>query len=248
MILFPAIDIKDGKCVRLRQGKYNDVTVFSSDPVEMAMHWYKQGARYLHVVDLDGAFEGKPKNYSLIANICRSVDIPVQLGGGIRSFDIARQYIDAGVFRIIIGTMFLEDRDGFIKICREFSGKVGVSLDAENGRLKARGWVKDTSVEIISILPDVMSCGASFIVYTDISRDGMQTGINPDPIKNVLQYTELPVIAAGGVKDIEDIKALYPLTKMGLEGVITGRAIYEGSLNFKEANEWILAQEKSKMG
>ncbi len=243
MILFPAIDIKDGKCVRLRQGKYNDVTIFSDNPVDMAMYWYDLGAKFLHIVDLDGAFEGKPKNYFIIKDICKKLDIPVQLGGGIRDIETARGYFDAGVTRVIIGTLFLEDRDRFVHICQEFPSKVGVSLDAENGILKSRGWVRDTNIEITSILPDVKSSGAGFIVYTDISRDGMQTGLNLESIKGVLKNTSLPVIAAGGVKDMKDIMALYPLTKLGLQGAITGRAIYEGTLDLKEALSWISSQE-----
>ncbi len=242
MILFPAIDIRDRECVRLRQGKYDDVTVFSKDPVKMARHWCNMGAKYLHIVDLDGAFEGRPKNYTLIAKICSSVDIPIQLGGGIRNIEVAEAYFKAGVERLIIGTMFFEDRAHVKKMCDIFPGKIGISLDVENGIIKTRGWAKDTGININSVIKDVEDIGAGFIVYTDISKDGMQTGIDLTPIKEVVTLTRLPVIYAGGVRDIEDIKRLYSLYNSGLQGVITGRAIYEGSLDFKEANEWLSRQ------
>lgn len=242
MILFPAIDIKNGECVRLRQGKYNDVTVFSKDPVEMAKHWVDKGAIYLHIVDLDGAFEGVPKNYNLIEKICNAIDIPVQLGGGIRNFDVARKYFDAGVTRLIIGTMFFEEPSIFKSLCDKYKGKIGVSLDAEKGKLKSRGWVEDTGLTIESVILDAENMGAGFIVYTDISKDGMQTGINPEPVKRFLSLTKLPVIYAGGVRDIDDVKRLYPLKEYGLQGIITGRAIYEGTLNFEEAIMWLETQ------
>jgi len=242
MILFPAIDIKNGECVRLRQGKYNDVTVFSKDPVEMAKHWVDKGAKYLHIVDLDGAFEGVPKNYNLIEKICNAIDIPVQLGGGIRNFDVARKYFDAGVTRLIIGTMFFEEPSIFKSLCDKYKGKIGVSLDAEKGKLKSRGWVEDTGLTIESVILDAENMGAGFIVYTDISKDGMQTGINPEPVKRFLSLTKLPVIYAGGVRDIDDVKRLYPLKEYGLQGIITGRAIYEGTLNFEEAIMWLETQ------
>ena len=242
MILFPAIDIKNGECVRLRQGKYNDVTVFSKDPVEMAKHWANKGAKYLHIVDLDGAFEGVPKNYNLIEKICNSIDIPVQLGGGIRNFEVAKRYFDAGVTRLIIGTMFFEEPSIFKSLCDKYKGKIGVSLDAEKGKLKSRGWVEDTGLTIESVILDAENMGAGFIVYTDISKDGMQTGINPEPVKRFLSLTKLPVIYAGGVRDINDVKRLYPLKEYGLQGIITGRAIYEETLNFEEAIMWLETQ------
>ena len=242
MILFPAIDIKNGECVRLRQGKYNDVTVFSKDPVEMAKHWADKGAKYLHIVDLDGAFEGVPKNYNLIEKICNSIDIPVQLGGGIRNFEVARRYFDAGVTRLIIGTMFFEEPSIFKSLCDKYKGKIGVSLDAEKGKLKSRGWVEDTGLTIDSVVLDAQNMGAGFIVYTDISKDGMQTGINPEPVKRFLSLTKLPVIYAGGVRDINDVKRLYPLKEYGLQGIITGRAIYEETLDFEEAIMWLETQ------
>ncbi len=239
MILFPAVDIKSGQCVRLKQGLENEVTVFSSDPVSMALRWEELGARWLHLVDLDGAFSGKPVNQGLIKDICRQVNIPVQLGGGIRDIHCAAAYIDAGVQRIIIGTMAIEDKSMFADLCMEYPGRVGVSLDARNGRLKSRGWVADTGLMMEDVVPLLESCGSSFFVYTDISRDGMQSGINLSALEKMLSLTSQPVIAAGGVSVLEDIQQIYPLSKRGLEGAITGRAIYAGSLDFQAAVHWI---------
>jgi phosphoribosylformimino-5-aminoimidazole carboxamide ribotide isomerase len=243
MIIFPAVDIKDGQCVRLKQGLEHEVTVFSNDPVQMAKHWEESGAKWLHLVDLDGAFSGRPKNFHLIEKICQGVNIPVQLGGGIRDLDIARAYMDAGVTRIIIGTMALEDRDLFGRLCELYPGKVGVSLDAENGKLKSKGWVEDTGLTIEQAIPELIRLGSAFIIFTDITRDGMQTGVNITSLQNVLSLSSVPVIVAGGIATLEDIKAVYPLKEKGLEGVITGRAIYSGSLDFKEAVLWLEEQE-----
>ncbi|MBT8762410.1 1-(5-phosphoribosyl)-5-[(5-phosphoribosylamino)methylideneamino]imidazole-4-carboxamide isomerase [Desulfohalobiaceae bacterium Ax17] len=242
MIIFPAVDIKDGQCVRLKQGLEHEVTVFSNDPVQMASHWEELGAKWLHLVDLDGAFSGRPKNFRLIEKICQTVNIPVQLGGGIRDLDIAKAYIDAGVTRIIIGTMALEDKELFAKLCALYPGQVGVSLDAENGKLKSKGWVEDTGVTIEQAIPELIRLGSAFIIFTDITRDGMQVGVNQTSLQEVLNLSSVPVIVAGGIATLEDIKKVYPLKERGLEGVITGRAIYSGSLDFKEAIEWLESQ------
>ncbi len=239
MILFPAIDIKNGQCVRLRQGLENEVTVFSSDPTAMAEHWARLGASWLHLVDLDGAFSGEPVNYHLIASICDAVNIPVQLGGGIRDRGTVKAYFKAGVHRLIIGTMALEDRELFKELCREFPDKIGVSLDAMDGRLRSRGWVEDTGITVDQVLPELESMGAAFFVYTDISRDGMQSGVNISALEHVLEITNKPVIAAGGISTLEDIQEIFPLSRKGLHGVITGRAIYSGSLDLKTALRWI---------
>ena len=242
MILFPAVDIKDGRCVRLRQGLADQVTVFSRDPAAMARHWADLGARWLHVVDLDGAFSGMPRNFELIRDICGQLRIPVQLGGGIRDLDTAKAYIDAGVNRLIIGTMALDQPETFASVCAALPGKVGVSLDAVDGRLKTKGWVEDAGKSVLDEAPGLKGLGAAFLVYTDISRDGMQTGVNIPALTALLGVTDLPVIAAGGVAVLDDLKALLPLGTQGLEGAITGRAIYEGTLDFKEAMDWITAQ------
>ncbi len=242
MILFPAVDIKNGQCVRLRQGIENEVTVFSPDPAAMAEHWERLGASWLHLVDLDGAFSGEPVNQALIQDICRRVSIPVQLGGGIRDIDTAAAYMNAGVERLIIGTMALEDKSLFADLCIEFPGRIGVSLDARDGKLKSRGWVADTGLMVDDIVPVLESLGSAFFIYTDIARDGMQSGVNLSALEAMLGLTGKPVIVAGGVSVLEDIQQVYPLADKGLEGVITGRAIYSGSLDFKMAVDWIKAQ------
>lgn len=239
MILYPAIDIKDGQAVRLKQGLADQVTVFSPDPVAAAVHWLDLGAKALHVVDLDGAFSGLPKNKDLIARICSRAGVPVQLGGGIRDVATAVAYVEAGVARLLIGTMALADPDTFGALCEALPGKVGVSLDADGGRLKTKGWVEDSGLTVDDVLPRLEAQGAAFLVYTDISRDGMQTGVNIEAMEALLSKTKLPVMAAGGVAVLDDLKALYHLHAKGLEGVITGRAIYTGTLDFAEANAWL---------
>lgn len=239
MILFPAVDIKDGRCVRLRQGLADQVTVFSQNPAAMARHWADLGAEWLHVVDLDGAFSGMPRNFELIKAICAELSIPVQLGGGIRDLDTAKAYMDAGVNRLIIGTMALAEPELFREVCAALPGRVGVSLDAVDGQLKTKGWVEDAGKSVLDVAPGLAEMGAAFLVYTDISRDGMQTGVNIDALKALLAATDLPVIAAGGVAVLDDLKALKPLEELGLEGAITGRAIYEGTLDFARALSWL---------
>ena len=234
MILFPAVDIKGGQAVRLRRGRADDSTVFSDDPVAAALQWQEQGAKFLHLVDLDGAFEGVSPNTDLVRRICEALSIPVQLGGGIRDEETAHRWLDAGVARLIIGTLALED-----------PARIGVSLDAENGRLKTRGWVGDTPYTVDDVVPRLAEDGAAFLVYTDIERDGMQTGVNVPALTHLAQTSKVPVIAAGGVATLDDVKALYPLSvSANLEGAISGRAIYEGTLDLREAMSWIAAQER----
>lgn len=244
MIIFPAVDIKGGQAVRLKQGKADQETVFSSDPVAMAKKWQEQGGKWLHVIDLDGAFSGEPVNRDLIQNICSSVTMPVQLGGGIRDLETAKAYLDAGVSRLIIGTIALTEPELFGSICKAFPGKIGVSLDAEGGVLKTKGWVEDSGQTIYDVLPRLEEQGVAFIIYTDIDRDGMQTGVNIPALTKLAQSASVPVIAAGGVATLDDIKALYPLTKdANLEGAISGKAIYTGTLDLKEASDWIATQD-----
>ncbi|MDR1856114.1 MAG: 1-(5-phosphoribosyl)-5-[(5-phosphoribosylamino)methylideneamino]imidazole-4-carboxamide isomerase [Desulfovibrio sp.] len=246
MILFPAVDIKDGKAVRLRQGKAGDVTVFADDPVDAALDWQSRGAKWLHVVDLDGAFEGVPRSRPIVERLCARVGIPVQLGGGIRDLPTARSYLDAGVERVIVGTMALEDPDGFAALCAALPGRVGVSLDAEGGRLKSRGWVAATEATVRDVLPGLVEAGAAFAVYTDIARDGMQKGVNVEALKEVATLSTVPVIAAGGVTTLEDVQRLHPLTlTTRLVGAISGRALYEGTLDLGEALAWIAGQPQT---
>jgi phosphoribosylformimino-5-aminoimidazole carboxamide ribotide isomerase len=246
VILFPAVDIKNGQCVRLRQGRADDVTVFSAHPAEMAEHWTRLGAEWLHLVDLDGAFNGHPVNFALIKDICARINIPVQLGGGIRNLQTAMAYLDAGVKRLIIGTLALESPEEFGAMCAALPGRIGVSLDAVDGALKTKGWVADVGLTVDQVLPRLAGQGAVFIIYTDISRDGMHAGVNFTGLKQLLTKTSLPIIAAGGVSCLEDVRNLFPLAAQGLEGVITGRAIYEGTLDFQKALAWIKEQKGSQ--
>ena len=240
MIFFPAIDIKGGLCVRLTQGRADKETVFAKDPVAMARHWQSQGAQWLHIVDLDGAFEGLPANRDLIQAICQSVSIPVQLGGGIRDMETAGAYMEAGVRRLIIGTLALEDPDGYQALIKAFPGRIGVSLDAENGRLKSKGWVTDSGYTVDDVLPRLTEQGTAFLVYTDISRDGTGKGVNLSAVAALAEKSRIPVIAAGGVHTMQDIQNLYQVSlRANLEGAISGRAIYEGTLDTAEAVRWL---------
>lgn len=244
MIILPAVDIKDGKAVRLKQGRADAATVFSPDPVAAALAWEKRGACYLHVIDLDGAFEGLPRSRDIVKSICARLSIPVELGGGIRDIETARIYFDCGVTRLIIGTMALENPECFARLCAKFPGRIGVSLDAEKGRLKTKGWLADAGRSVDEVLPGIVGAGASFIVYTDIERDGMQSGVNIEAMSHLTRISPLPVLAAGGVATLEDVKALYPLSCDGkLEGAISGRALYEGTLDLAEANSWLDARQ-----
>ncbi|QCC84870.1 1-(5-phosphoribosyl)-5-[(5-phosphoribosylamino)methylideneamino]imidazole-4-carboxamide isomerase [Desulfovibrio desulfuricans] len=243
MILFPAVDIQDGKAVRLKQGRAHESTVFAEDPTDAAKAWEARGARWLHVVDLDGAFDGAAKSRKIVRRICTELSIPVQLGGGIRDMDTARAYLDAGVSRLIIGTLALEQPDLFAEMCRAFPGRIGVSLDADGGKLKTRGWVADTGLTVDGALPRLLADGAAFIIYTDIERDGMQCGVNVAALEHLSRLSTVPVIAAGGVATLADVQKLYPLTlSTSLVGAVSGRALYEGTLNLEEANAWIAAQ------
>ncbi|MBP3731391.1 MAG: 1-(5-phosphoribosyl)-5-[(5-phosphoribosylamino)methylideneamino]imidazole-4-carboxamide isomerase [Mailhella sp.] len=244
MIIFPAVDLQGGKAVRLKQGKAGESTVFSDDPVAAALHWQAEGAEWLHLIDLDGAFQGKSVNAGLVSAISKALDIPIELGGGIRDEEAARMWFDAGVTRIIIGTMALEEPARFARLCGTFPGRVGVSLDAVDGHLKTRGWVADAGLTVDEVLPRLADDGAAFIIYTDIARDGMQSGVNMPMLSRLAANSPLPVVAAGGVATLDDIKALYPLSINGsLQGAISGRAIYEGTLNLRQAMAWIKAQQ-----
>lgn len=243
MILFPAVDIQNGKAVRLKQGRAHESTVFAEDPTDAAKAWEARGAQWLHVVDLDGAFDGAAKSREIVRRICTELSIPVQLGGGIRDMETARAYLDAGVTRLIIGTLALEQPDLFAEMCRTFPGRIGVSLDAEGGKLKTRGWVADTGLTVDGALPRLLEDGAAFIIYTDIERDGMQCGVNVAALEHISRLSTVPVIAAGGVATLADVQKLYPLTlTTSLVGAVSGRALYEGTLNIEEANAWVAAQ------
>ena len=243
MILFPAVDIQNGKAVRLKQGRAHESTVFAEDPTDAAKAWEARGAQWLHVVDLDGAFDGAAKSREIVRRICTELSIPVQLGGGIRDMETARAYLDAGVTRLIIGTLALEKPELFAEMCRTFPGHIGVSLDADGGKLKTRGWVADTGLTVDGALPRLLEDGAAFIIYTDIERDGMQCGVNVAALEHISRLSTVPVIAAGGVATLADVQKLYPLTlTTSLVGAVSGRALYEGTLSIEEANAWVAAQ------
>lgn len=244
MIIFPAVDLQGGKAVRLKHGRADESTVYNDDPVAAALHWQAQGAEWLHLIDLDGAFQGKSVNAKLVADISAALDIPIELGGGVRDEDAARMWFDAGVTRLIIGTMALEKPQEYARLCKLFPGKIGVSLDAVDGRLKTRGWVTDAGLTIDEVLPHLVDDGTAFIIYTDIARDGMQSGVNMPMLSRLARTSPVPIIAAGGVATLDDIKALYPLSvEANLEGAISGRAIYEGTLDLPEAMAWIKSQK-----
>ncbi len=238
MIVIPAIDLKDGQCVRLRQGLIEDTTVFSSNPIEMAMQWVEQGARRLHLVDLNGAFEGRPVNAASVTEIVSAFpDLPVQIGGGIRNIKIANTYIEAGISYLIIGTMAVTDPEFVFELCREFPNKVIVGLDANNGFVATKGWVQKTNLNVVDLSKKFEQDGINSIIYTDIARDGMMQGMNIKAIVNLAKQISIPIIASGGVTNIGDIIGLLTEVHFGIMGVITGRAIYEGTLDFKQAQQ-----------
>ncbi|MFY9479587.1 MAG: 1-(5-phosphoribosyl)-5-[(5-phosphoribosylamino)methylideneamino]imidazole-4-carboxamide isomerase [Pseudomonadota bacterium] len=237
MLLIPAIDLKDGKCVRLKQGDMNDSTTFGEDPAAMARRWLDAGARRLHLVDLNGAFAGKPVNEAAIKAIIKEVgdEIPVQLGGGIRDLDTIERYLDDGLSYVIIGTAAVKN-PGFLKdACSAFGGHILVGLDAKDGKVATDGWSKLSGHEVIDLAKKFEDYGVEGIIYTDIGRDGMLTGINIDATVKLAQALAVPVIASGGLSNILDIEKLCAVEDEGVEGVICGRAIYSGDLDFAAA-------------
>ena len=237
MLLIPAIDLKDGHCVRLKQGDMDQSTTFGEDPAAMARKWVGQGARRLHLVDLNGAFAGVPKNYAAIKSILKEVgdEIPVQLGGGIRDLDTIEKYIDGGLRYVIIGTAAVKN-PGFLKdACSAFGGHIIVGLDAKDGKVATDGWSKLTGHEVVDLAKKFEDWGVESIIYTDIGRDGMLSGINIDATVKLAQASTIPVIASGGLSNMADIDALCAVEDEGVEGVIAGRAIYTGDLDFAAA-------------
>ena len=237
MLIIPAIDLKDGRCVRLKQGDMNDATVFSEDPAGMAKHWLDQGAARLHVVDLNGATVGKPKNEAGIKAILSAIDgrIPVQLGGGIRDLDTIERYLDLGVTYIIIGTAAVKN-PGFLQdACTAFSGHIIVGLDAKDGKVAVEGWSKLTGHDVLDLAKKFEDYGAEAVIYTDIGRDGMLSGVNIEATVKLARTLRVPVIASGGLTGLRDIEALCAVEAEGISGVITGRAIYEGTIDFRQA-------------
>ena len=237
MLLIPAIDLKDGKCVRLKQGDMNDSTAFGDDPAAIARRWVDAGARRLHLVDLNGAFAGRPINEAAIKAILAEVgdEIPVQLGGGIRDLDTIERYLDDGLSFIIIGTAAVKS-PGFLKdACSAFGGHIIVGLDAKDGKVATDGWSKLTGHEVLDLARKFEDYGVEGVIYTDIGRDGMLTGINIDATVKLAKSLTIPVIASGGLSNLADIERLCAVESEGIEGVICGRAIYTGALDFAAA-------------
>jgi phosphoribosylformimino-5-aminoimidazole carboxamide ribotide isomerase len=233
MFIIPAIDLKDGQCVRLLQGRKDAVTVYSADPSSTAKKWESMGAKVLHVVDLDGAFTGDQKNYSRILQIRKAVNMMIEVGGGIRDISTVDKLISAGIDRVIIGTSAIEDVNFVINACNKFPGKVLIGIDAKDGKVAVKGWEEVSSIEARELARRVERIGVSGIIYTDISRDGMLTGPNLPALEEMVGTVNIPVIASGGIANIDDIRNLLNIKNVW--GAITGKAIYSGSLDLKEA-------------
>ncbi|MBT4519556.1 MAG: 1-(5-phosphoribosyl)-5-[(5-phosphoribosylamino)methylideneamino]imidazole-4-carboxamide isomerase [Halieaceae bacterium] len=239
MLIIPAIDLKNGQCVRLRQGVMDDSTVFSDDPVAMAERWVNAGCRRLHLVDLNGAFAGEPVNGEVVTAIATAFpELPIQIGGGIRSLETIEHYVNAGVSYVIIGTRAVKEPEFVSLACRAFPGKVIVGLDARDGLVATDGWAEVSDIRATDLARQFEPHGVAAIVYTDIARDGMMQGVNVDATLAMTQASSIPVIASGGITTIEDIKRLKLVSNRGICGAITGRAIYEGTLDVAEAQRF----------
>lgn len=239
MILIPAVDIKGGRCVRLREGRADAETVFSEFPQKMAQKWVEQGAERLHIIDLDGAFEKGPRNVSIIKDIVNMTKIPIQLGGGVRDLKTMESYLSLGLAQVILGTVALKEPPLVKEACRLFPDHIMVSLDARDNRIAVEGWTEISEIDPVDLAKQYQDWGVKAIIFTDIARDGTQQGPSIESTRRLAQATSLPVIAAGGIAALEDILSLAPLESEGLVGIITGRAIYSGSLNLAEAMEWL---------
>lgn len=238
MLLIPAIDIKDGRCVRLRQGQMDQETVYGENPVAMAKRWIEAGARRLHIVDLDGAIAGKPENADVIHEIAAAwPGIPIQVGGGIRDEDTIQTYLDVGVSHVIVGTKAVTTPHFVSDICLEFPGHIIVGLDAKNGRLATNGWSKLSHHGVIDMAKRFEDDGVAAIIFTDIGRDGMMNSVNIDATVDLCREVTVPIIASGGITNMDDIRALCKAAEEGIAGAITGRAIYEGTLDFAAAQK-----------
>src|SRR5471032_3213041 len=237
MLIIPAIDIKDGRAVRLEQGNMDKETVFSDDPAAVARHWLDQGARRLHLVDLNGAVAGKPRNESVIKEIVGAIGgrIPIQLGGGVRDLDTVERYLDDGISYIIIGTAAVKN-PGFLQdACSAFTGHIIVGLDAKDGKVAVEGWSKMTGHDVVDLGKKFEDYGVEALVYTDIGRDGMLTGVNVEATLKLAQAIKIPIIASGGLSSVKDVQAVCKLVPEGIVGAIAGRALYEGKLDFRKA-------------
>ncbi len=235
MLIIPAIDLKDGKCVRLIQGQMQDETVYSEEPEAMALRWAAAGARLLHVVDLDAAVQGSPRNQACIARIIREAGIPVQVGGGMRNLRAVDACLEMGAFRVIVGTAAVQDMNFVRTLCRVHPGRITVAIDARQGRVATHGWTRTTDIQAVDLGRQVEDAGVGALIFTDIHRDGMQTGPNIEETRKLAEAVQVPVIASGGVGTIDHVRALLPLEAVGVIGVITGKALYSGSIRLEEA-------------
>ena len=234
MLVIPAIDLKDGRCVRLRQGDMSEETVYSEDPSAMALRWEGLGARLLHVVDLNGAIDGEPRNLAQIEAILKAVSIPIQVGGGIRTLETVRMYLSRGVTRVVMGTAVLQDRVVLEQACKEFPGRILVGIDAKNGLVAVKGWTSVSNTTVRELVGTLKGLPLAGVVYTDIARDGMLEGPNLSSLRDIVDASPVPVIASGGVTRIEDIRAINALGAR-IEGAIVGKALYDGKLDLKQA-------------
>jgi len=235
MLVIPAIDLKEGKCVRLEQGLMERDTVYSDDPGAQARHWQDQGAELLHIVDLDGAFAGVPRNREAITRIVQAIDIPAQLGGGIRDLETIEAYLELGLSRVILGTVAKENPLLVAEACRHFENQIVVGIDAKNGLVAVRGWAEVTEMRAVDLAREFENVGVAAIIYTDISRDGMMQGPNLEATRELAEAVSIPIIASGGVSSLRDVENLMTIESSGIAGVITGKAIYTGALDLAEA-------------
>jgi len=239
VIIIPAIDIKDGRCVRLFQGEMDQETVYFENPLDAAKHWATEGARFIHIVDLNGAVEGRPVHKREVEAICRDTSLTVELGGGLRSVDAVEAALDLGVDRVVIGTAAYTNAELLRALCAKFPGKIVVGIDARNGKVAVKGWKETTAMDAVELAQRCAADGASRIIYTDISRDGTSQGVNIDETLKLACSVRIPIIASGGVATLDDVRRLKLLEKEGVEGVIVGKALYSGAFSLKEATKLV---------
>lgn len=235
MVIIPAIDLKNGQCVRLVQGDFRRVTVYSENPVEIARLWQEHGAERIHIVDLDGSLAGAPRNRDVIRNIVNAVGAPVQVGGGVRDMRTIETYIEMGVEWVILGTMALKDRNFIKEACNHFRNRVILGIDANAGKIAIQGWTEQTSASAVEMAKSYEGYGLAAIIYTDIARDGMETGVNTEATKALAEAVDIPVIASGGVSGMSDIERILEIETSGVTGVIIGKALYTGAISLKDA-------------
>ena len=235
MIIIPAIDLKEGKCVRLQQGDFGRVTVYSERPAEIAEKWQAAGAERIHVVDLDGSLAGSPRNLAAISDIIKATSVPIQIGGGIRNMGSVESLFSLGVSRVILGTAALKQKQFVIDACKQFAGKILIGIDAKGGQVAVEGWTEETGVSAVELARSYQEYGPEAVVYTDIKRDGMETGVNLESTRELAEALSVPVIASGGVAGLQDILNLKKIESCGILGVIVGKALYTGALSLDEA-------------